>query len=198
MSHTGSKDVFPEEKALENTGPSPMELIQKAKAGDSAAYGAIYELYLSPVYRYVFIRVREKTLAEDITQTVFLKVYEALARFEDTGKTPLAYFLTVARNTLIDHFRKRREITPASDEFDFDLIEGNDPTPLEESELREARELLYEALDKISEGERQVLTLKYLNSLSNKEIAELTGKTEENIRQLQSRGLKALRKHMQE
>lgn len=173
-------------------------LIERAKAGDAEAYGSLYELYLTPVYRYVYVRVREKTVAEDITQTVFLKVYEALSRFENTGKTPLAYFLTVARNTLIDHFRKKREVLGGEEGYDFENVAGSEPNPLENAELRENTEKLYQALDKVSEDQRQILTLKYLNSLTNKEIAELTGKSEENIRQLQSRGLRALREHMEE
>lgn len=176
----------------------PIELMRRAKAGDTAAFGDLYQMYLTPIYRYVFVRVREKTLAEDIAQTVFLKVFEARERFEDTGTPPLAYFLTVARNTLIDHFRKKKDVLGADDDFDFENISGADPTPLETSMLREDTERLHKALRFISSDQREAITLRYLNNLSNEEIASYMGKTEENVRQLQSRGLRALRTHMKD
>lgn len=176
----------------------PIALIKKAKEGNTEAYGALYKMYLTPVYRYVYIRVRDKSLAEDIAQNVFLKVFQVVSRFEDTGKSPLAYFLTVAKNTLIDHFRKKKDVLGVSEEYNFESVPDTEKTPLQNAELGEASEHLYTALQHLSSDQRQAVSLKYLNSLSNLEIAEFMGKSEDNVRKLQSRGLQALRKHLEE
>ena len=82
---------------------NPKILMELAKGGDSEAFGHIYHLYLTPVYRFIYFRLRNKEEAEDLTQTVFLKVYQSIHAFQVKNQSPLAYFLTIARNTVIDH-----------------------------------------------------------------------------------------------
>ncbi len=176
----------------------PVALMKKAKEGDRDAYGKLYELFFTPVYRYVYIRVRDNGVAEDISQVVFLKVYEALSRYEHRDVSPLAYFLTVAKHSLIDYFRKKKDVLGVEEEYDFGSVRSEEKGPLEHSELREDTDKLYKALHLIPSDQRQALSLKYLNSLSNTEISVLMNKTEENIRQLQSRGLRTLRRHLQD
>lgn len=177
----------------DNLQNNPKELMRLAKAGDSEAYGALYELYFTPVFRYIYLRVRDKEEANDLSQTVFLKVFTALPNFKEQNKSPLAYFFTVSRNAVIDYWRTKKETRV--DDFDA-IIErtiDEDDSLQKSYEKNENQELIQSALQELTDIQREVITLKYLSELSNREIAELLGKTEEAVRQLQCRALRSLK-----
>lgn len=168
-------------------------LIIRAKQGDKEAFGRVYEELLAPIYRYIYFRVKDKDMADDITQEVFFKIYRSLDGFKVTDDSPLKFFYTVARNLLIDNYRKEiiQPIDPALvDEIYVNEAENN---PEENFEQKDRAEALKDALSKITESESDILTLKFLQDFSNAEISQITGKSEEAVRQLQSRGLKSLR-----
>jgi len=167
------------------------QLIIKAKKGDSEAFGLVYSEYLTPIYRYIYFRVRNKAIADDLTQDVFLKVFNSLDRFVVTDKSPLTYFFTVARNLLIDNYSKKKILTMNEEEIEEKLIDENSPE--KQIILKNNLEKLMEALHRINENEAEVLILKFIDNYSNKEIGQIMEKSEEAIRQLQSRGLKSLR-----
>lgn len=169
----------------------PGFLMQRAKAGDSAAFAKIYDLYLLPVYRYIFLRTNNKTLTEDITQTVFLKAFSNLKNFDASERSPLGYFFTIARNTVIDYHRKKNFLI-ADEEEVFSKIESSAPSPEEQFAVLEKKEKLLEALAQLKDSYRDILILRYLNDFSNQEISEMTGKSEDAIRQIQSRAIKKL------
>ncbi len=176
-----------------------VDLISRAKAGDASALDAIYRAYFTPVYRYVFIRVGgRRAEAEDVTQDAFVKIMKNLHRFEDRGKDPLAYFFTVARTTLIDRLRRRRETV-------FSEMEAADAPFDVPDERADAPEILYRgfmveeavrAMGSLTDAEREAITLRFFGELSTVEIAALMGKSEDAVRQLQSRGLRALAKKL--
>ncbi len=172
------------------------ELMRRAKAGDQDAFAHIYKEYFTPVYRYVYFRVRSKHEAEDLAQSVFVKAYEAIDRFEERGKNPLAYFFTIARNTVINYWRKKKEIvTDELESLGNHMLDVRyDPNDM--IERHESIEAIKQGPSILTEEQSEVISMKFLSELSNKEIAEALGKTEEAIRQLQSRGLRALRKNL--
>ena len=170
-----------------------LELFQQAKTGDSQAFGRLYEMYFTPVYRFIWLRVREKELADDLAQTVFLKVYEAISQVKDKAGSPLAYFFTVARNTVIDHWRKKKEVLIRQEEDVWINIPDKAPGPAEQLGRKESANRVLESLDHLSDDQREIIILKFINQLSNKEISELTQRTEDAIRQTQCRALKSLR-----
>lgn len=172
-----------------------LELMQKAVAGDTEAFGLIYEAYFSQIYRYIYFRVQNVAVAEDITQAVFLKVFEKLPDYQDRQRPPLAYFFTVARNKVIDYWRKNKRVESLDAENDLSKITDTTDTAEEIVSRTIAGEEISRALEKISESEREVVILKFLNELSYPEIAKLLKKNEAAIRQLASRGLKNLREY---
>jgi len=177
----------------DNLQNNPKELMRLAKSGDSEAYGLLYELYFTPVFRYIYIRVREKEEANDLAQTVFLKIFSALPNFKEQNKSPLAYFFTVARNTVIDHWRTRKEIKV--DDFDaiVERTADDSDNPHTSYERSENQELIQRALQELTDIQREVITLKFLSDLPNKEIAGLLRKTEEAVRQIQCRAIRSLK-----
>lgn len=177
----------------DNLQNNPKEMMRLAKEGDSDAYGQLYKLYFTPVFRYIYLRVRDKEKANDLTQTVFLKVFIALPNFKERNKSPLAYFFTVSRNTIIDYWRAKKEIKVD----DFDSIvkrtADNSASPQESYEQKENKVFIHRVLQDLTDIQQEVITLKFISGLSNKEIAELLGKTKEAVRQLQCRALRSLK-----
>jgi RNA polymerase sigma-70 factor (ECF subfamily) len=176
-------------------GEDPKILIEKAKTGDKQAFEELYRLFYTPVYRYIRLRVRNKAEAEDLAQTVFFKVYSALPRFEYGNSAPLAYFFTVARNTVIDHWRKSGRVI-----YDDDILINKESELAEKSgaEIKETKEMIFQAMESLTDDQRDIITYKFLHELGTHEIAEMLGKSEEAVRQLQSRALKSLRSYFKE
>lgn len=171
---------------------NPKELIRLAKNGDKNAFGLLYKSYYVPIFRYIYARIKNKEDTEDLVQTVFMKAYRSIQTFKEKNQEPLAYFFTVARNTVIDYFRKSKYTSVKDVEF-FENIADHKGSPEELFEQNENSKFLYKSIQELSENQREIIILKFINELSNKEIANLLGKKEDAIRQMQSRALKVLR-----
>ena len=170
-------------------------LVRRGQNGGSGAFDELYTHIFTPIYRYVYFRVKRKEDAEDIAQTVFLRAYQSLPRFEDKGVSPLAYFYSIARNAVIDHWRKKREILfgdMGDGVFDIPDSSGSERRVLEKMW---ADEIIREGMGALTPLEAEALTLKFMHDLPNQEIAFLLGKTEEAVRQLQSRGIRKMREN---
>jgi len=173
-----------------NKQNDPIFLMRLAKNGDQSAFGQIYELYFTPVFRYIFLRVRNKSDAENLTQDVFLKTYKFIGNFQEKNKTPLSLFFTIARNTVIDFWKKKKEILIEEIE-EAEVLENS----LEILEKTDDWKRITNILEKLTEDQREAISLKFISGLSNKEISQLLEKSEESIRQLQSRGLRVMREY---
>jgi len=160
---------------------NPGILMKLAKEGDKEAFGRIYELYFTPVFRYVYFRLRNRHEAEDLTQTVFVKFYESAADFAETGKSPLAYFFTIARNVIIDHSRKKKEIVMGDRELEAGAG-GIKEDQLKNIERKEISIKVKEAIKRLTDDQQEIMILKFINDLSNGEIAEILGKSEVAVR----------------
>jgi RNA polymerase sigma-70 factor (ECF subfamily) len=181
---------------VKNTSADPKELIRLAKSGDEKAFGQLYELYYVPVYRYIYLRIGRREETEDLLQIVFLKVYQALPRYQERGYTPLAYFLTVARNAITDHFRAQKNLV-RPDNLMRTLESLPSSEDLEEGvEKKEEDLILHQAIEQLPETQQEVVILKFINGFSNAEISRMLGKTEVAVRQIQHRALQLLRKKM--
>src|SRR5512134_2500491 len=84
-------------------------LVEAAKQGDPEAFGALFDHFYGPVYRYVAARVGRPSDAEDLAQLVFVKALEALPRYEERGVPFGGWLFRLARNVVIDHVRTRHE-----------------------------------------------------------------------------------------
>lgn len=177
----------------DNFQNDPKILMRLAKSGDTEAFGRLYELYFAPVFRYIYFRVKNKEEANDLAQTVFLKIFRSISNFSEQNKSPLAYFFTVARNTVIDHWRTKREVLLDNSESVFEQIPDKANNPLELVEKEEISQAVRRAIKQLTDDQQEVMVLKFINEMPNKEIAALLGKTEEAVRQLQCRAIKALR-----
>lgn len=165
-------------------------LVQRAVSGDAEAFASLYQSYVDRVYRFIFFRVGESRLAEDLTSQTFLKAWESLGRYQIRGLPFAAWLFRIARNKVIDNYRVSKETVS----LEAALLTQPDPHGKVDEKVEGHLEVeqLRVALRRLTEEQRQVLTLKFIEGLSTKEISQIMGKQEGAIRALQMRGLQAL------
>jgi len=172
------------------------QLVLQAQAGSGEAFGQLYDAYMERIYRFVYFRVEDQQTAEDITSQVFLKAWSNLGRFRFSRTPYLAWLYTIAHNAVIDHYRTRKVTTALED------VQLSQPDYAEavENEIDVTVEMksVKAAMRTLTDEQQQVLTLKFMDGLSNNEIARHLGKREGAIRALQMRGLQALAKQLAE
>jgi RNA polymerase sigma-70 factor (ECF subfamily) len=170
--------------------PSEAELIEKAVSGDPNAFASLYDAYVEEVYRFILHRVGNQQTAEDLTSQVFLKAWDNLGRYKMRGSPFGAWLFKIARNIVIDHYRTQKETLP----LEAEALSKPDPgaNVAKEVEQRLQSEWLREVLLRLTEDQREVLTLKFVNGLKTAEVAKVMGKRQGAIRALQMRALQAL------
>jgi RNA polymerase sigma-70 factor (TIGR02952 family) len=167
-------------------------LVELAKAGDREAFGQLYDAYVDTVHRYLFVRVGQRALAEDLTSETFLRALRRIDSFSWQGKDIAAWFITIARNLVADHVKSARfrfEVTTA-DMRDADVsVEAPDELVL----ARQRDEQLVEAIRALRPDQAECVTLRFLQGLSVAETARVLGRSEGAVKQLQLRATRALR-----
>lgn len=176
----------------ESPGPDTNELnlIRVAQGGDPEAFASLYESHRERLQRYIYFRVSDHELTEDLTSLVFLKVWENLAGFR-SGQTPFAGWLyRIAHNAIIDHYRTRKTFTPLED---VDPLKLSYSDKVDENiDLTVRMQELTEALKELTSTQREVLVLRFLWGLTTQEIARRLHKRQGAVRALQMRGLRRL------
>jgi len=168
-------------------------LIDQAKSGDAEAFAQLYDAYVERVSRYIYFRVSEDCDMEDLVSQVFLKAWENLDRYK-TGSSPfLAWLYTIARNLVIDHYRKKKDVLPLEEAL---AIPSDMEMPDDEAQTRFDLEEMRQALQFLKADQQQALILKYIVGLPNESIARVMDKQEGTVRGLQMRGLQTLAKYM--
>lgn len=169
------------------------KLITRAQRKDRDAFGEIYNLFLKRIYRFVYFSVRDQKLAEDITQDTFLRAWRSLASFSLSRGSFQAFLFAIARNLVIDWYRKKKEIS---------LEAIADPSYQEHVDEKiiqdEQKQQLNRALVKLKFLERQIVTLRYFEELSFFEIGKVVHLSEGAVRVRLHRILKQLKKYLEE
>lgn len=174
----------------------PKDIIRQARIGDKKAFEKLYKLYFVPVFRYTYLRVQDRHEAEDIVQEVFMKIYQSIKNYQDQGKDPLAYFFTIARNKVIDFYRKKKNVSLDENLVVFEQMKDQRNDPEELFEQNENVKALNLAIQSLNETQKEVVILKYINGFDNDQIAKILGKREDAIRQIQHRALKVLKQNL--
>lgn len=173
--------------------PDETALVRRAIRGDEEAFARLYDGYVERVYRFVYFRVSDDTVTEDLVSQVFLKAWQSLDRYK-VGSAPfIAWLYAIARNLVIDHYRSKRETVPLEEAV---ALPSDMQSPDEEVQLQFDLEAMRDALQALSADQQQVLILKYIAGLPNPDIAKIMHKNEGTIRGLQMRGLQTLAKYM--
>jgi RNA polymerase sigma-70 factor (ECF subfamily) len=172
-------------------GPAIATLVASARDGDVAAFCELYRAFAPRVYRFCRSRVAQSSDAEDLTQQTFLRVVEALPRYEDRGLPFGAWLFRIARNQVIDLDRRRR------DYVDLDELarRGDEPTAGNRpDDAGDDRDTLLRAMARLTRDQRDVLGYRFFADLSARETGRLMGRDEATVRGLQARAIAALRR----
>lgn len=152
-----------------------------------ADFARVYEDHVWRVYGFLAYRLRDRDVAEDLTQATFERALRAWGRFDPRRASELTWLLAIARNLLIDHHRRDR--SDRNEPIDERLLPG---VAGPEQRLSAAPELI-EALAQLSDRDREVLALRFGGDLTGPEIADLLDLSLANVQQIVSRALRKLR-----
>jgi RNA polymerase sigma-70 factor (ECF subfamily) len=166
-------------------------LVQRAKDGHPDAFAEIYDCHQPAIYRYITYRVGSEAVAEDLCSEVFTRLVEHIDGFSYRGRPLIAWLYTIARNLVNEHHRlgSRAERVPLDA-----VMEADVPDPEGAVGLALDRERLARALEELTDDQRQVIILRFLEGLDNVTVAQILGKSYGAVKALQHRGLASLRR----
>lgn len=164
-------------------------LVRKSQRGDRDAYGQLYMKYLDEIYRYVYFRLNcNRENAEDISEVIFFKAWKNLGNLGKDNLNFRAWLYTIARNACIDYFRKSNHEVKLDEN-----IESTSPDIEEKLILKSNIDILQYHMKLLTDEQREVITMKFINDMPNEEIAKVLQKREDAVRAIQHRALKKLR-----
>ena len=169
-------------------------LVDRAQKGDRDALEELYLIHFDRIYGYLHMSVGNRHDAEDLTTQTFLKMLESIGRFRWRSAPFSAWLFRIAHNLAMDHFRARRRWQP---EEEVPEPPGSEEPSAEMLAMHSiGRESMLEMIETLSPEQQQVLTLKFVFSFSNADVATILGKTEGTIKSLQHRALASLQKQV--
>jgi RNA polymerase sigma-70 factor (ECF subfamily) len=167
-------------------------LVRMAQQGDREMFASLYEAYNSRIYRYVYFRVSDEGLVEDITSDIFLKVWKNLNTYQGGQSAFMTWIYRIAHNTVIDYYRTRKAVVSMEDVKEVKLCYYDDVEEKLDNQFQSQQ--LCTAIASLTKEQQQVLLLKFVAGMSTAEIAQKTHKQEGAVRALQMRGLHRLSK----
>ena len=175
---------------LLNPATNELKLISLPQQGDAEAFARLYACYVERITRYVYFRVTDHELAEDITSRIFLKMLEKLDTYQ-VGQSPIgAWLYRMAHNAIIDHYRTKKTFISLEDVHPAEVRQEDEFE--EKSDLQIKSQQLRAALQVLIEAQQRVLILKFIDGLSTQEIARQLGKLPGAVRGLQMRALRRM------
>ena len=172
------------------------KLLGELKKGDKEVFIQCYDLYIDQIYRFIFYKVGNAEEAEDLTSAVFLKIWNFIRSKEiDDYKTLKSLIYRIARNTIIDQYRKKS----VRDEYSISQIDENSIIDHKQDnealvDLKIDKELIATKLMDLKDEYREMIILRYIEEFSIAEISEILGKSGGSVRIDLHRALKTLKK----
>nr|BFE63598.1 hypothetical protein GCM10020063_081240 [Dactylosporangium thailandense] len=198
LTETGPREPVPPQPTRPDRGDPASEvwaLIERAQAGDGAAFGLLYDRYFDTVFRFVYFRVGNRQLAEDLTSDTFLRALKRIGSFTWQGRDLGAWLVTIARNLVADHFksgRYRLEVT-TGDVLDADRPDRGPEGSPEAAVIDHITNVdLLKAVKQLNPEQQECIVLRFLHGFSVAETAQTMNKNEGAIKALQYRAVRAL------
>jgi RNA polymerase sigma-70 factor (ECF subfamily) len=166
--------------------------VRLAKEGNSAVWDAWFQKHYASLFRYAYIRLRRRAEAEEIASQVFVEAYRGIERYTYTGKPLLAWLYRIAHNLVYDRLKieERRQALEADGPSRTDTIDS--------PEALIANIDLLNALETLTDEQRDVVILRFFLGMSAQEVSGIVGKTPAAVFSLQARALIALRARLGE
>jgi RNA polymerase sigma-70 factor (ECF subfamily) len=188
--------VFKGDEARIEPPDDQQDLLEKALRAEPAALGMLYDQYVERIYAYIYHRVGQADLAEDLTGQVFMRMLEAVRTGRGWRTSFSGWLYRIAHNLVIDHYRRKHRATFV-DIDDAAPVQAQIGDPVRSTENQYERDRLRVALAKLTEEQSQVISLRFLEDLSIAEVAKIMERTEGAVKALQYRAVLALRRVMQ-
>jgi RNA polymerase sigma-70 factor, ECF subfamily len=169
--------------------------IQLARLGNSEAFSFLYNQNVTRIYNYIFYRVGSEDDAEDITSRVFYRAFGHIKTYEDKGIPFSAWLYRIAHNLIANWHRDRQRRKEVSLDDQPEMPHRVD-LPETWIEKKQEMDLLLKGIRRLAPDRQQLILLKYLEDLSNADIALIMGRTEGAIKSLYHRALLALKDEM--
>ena len=170
--------------------PDEALLVQRTIARDAEAFGKLYDVHVDRVYRHIYYRVGNEADAEDLTQQVFLKAWQAIDRYKKTASPFIAWLMTISHNLVVDFYRTRIDKAYLEAEV---LADDSALSPEQVTEASFEQRRLRKAILQLGGDEQQVVILRFMEGFEFTEIASLLKKKEGNVRVILHRALVKLR-----
>jgi RNA polymerase sigma-70 factor (ECF subfamily) len=169
------------------------ELVERAKL-DPDAFGVLYDRYFPQIYRFAYSRVRDQSLAEDVTSEVFFKALRNIKRYTYSGHPFSSWLYQITLNAIADHFRgaaaKEVELEESAS------LPSGEPTVVDEVVRRDRSRRVWSAIDQLPRHQRTAMILKFSEDRKIEEIAVIMGKTSGAVKLLLHRGVERLRREL--
>jgi RNA polymerase sigma-70 factor, ECF subfamily len=168
-------------------------LIRRAQQLDQAALTQLYEENFDKIYRYIVLKIGDRTEAEDMTQQVFLNALRSITSYKSQGLPFSSWLYRIAHNQIVDHLRKtsRQAVVPLDESLP---IPDSDPDPQVVVEMKFEIEEVARAARKLTPAQQEVISLRFASEMSITEVAGIMHKSEGAIKALQHSAIAALRK----
>lgn len=165
-------------------------VLARAQQGDADAFADLYRANVQAIYRYIYHRVNDVHLAEDLTGDVFTRALKSMATYRDQGKPFVAWLYRIAHARVVDYYRMTGR-RPAESDVEAEPIPVS--TDMDEGMLRrQAAKALREAIAKLTDEQQQVIVLRFIEGQRIETVADVMGKNANAIKALQHRALRAL------
>ena len=169
-------------------------LVRRAKENDEAALTQLYEENFDKIYRYIVLKIGDRTEAEDMTQQVFLKAFKSISGYRSKGSPFSSWLFRIAHNQMVDYWRKKSKRTTVP--LEESRVGSSNSNPSSETEQKMDIENLVAATKQLTDLQREVVSLRFAGGLSLAEVAKAMGKSEGAIKALQHSAVVSLRKIM--
>ena len=170
------------------------QLILSAIKGDEEAFGRLYTQHLNAIYRYVFFRVGDEKEAEDLTEEVFVKAWEALPKYKIGAYPFTSWLYRIAHNLTIDYYRKQSHVSLSDP--DFHAVLSASSSAEEAVEDRQKLGALAAAVQRLDSEEQEIVILRFVQGLPHQEVADMLGKSASATRVIQHRALAKLSQYL--
>jgi RNA polymerase sigma-70 factor (ECF subfamily) len=167
-------------------------LMERARQGEADAFGLIYDAYAPKLYAFIYHKVHHRETAQDLLSDTFMRALQAVPRYDADRGGAAAWLYAIARNLVIDHYRRSRPLSSVDDAWD--LASGDNPA--ENADFRMKVEAVREHLQRLNVTERDIVLMRVWQELSYAEIAAALGKSEDACKVSFSRSLKKLQATM--
>lgn len=168
-------------------------LVRATQQGDVEAFGRLFDRYHDVVFRFVFYRLGDRGAAEDLTQETFVRAFRRITSVSYQGRDIGAWFVTIARNLVLDHVKSSRyRLEQATPEITDVAPDSQRPGPESEVIAGATHEELLRCVAKLGEDQQECITLRFLQGLSVSETAHIMGRNEGAVKALQHRAVRRL------